>query len=314
MLEVGLVRYDAACRAIAEANAVDEAKQIRDVSIAMKAYARQAKNKTLEADAWEIRMRAERRIGELMELQRGTVGLADGGDATRARVRGGPELEARPTLADAGIDKHLANRARKLTKTDDEEFDRRLAEGRTRILDVTERVRVDLAAPTAHVGQNSGDNEWFTPSEYIEAARTVLGEIDLDPASTAEANATVKATRFFTKEDDGLSQNWSGRIWMNPPYAQPLIEQFAEKLAEGVDQRAVIAAVVLVNNATETNWFRSIAERASAVCFPSSRIRFWHPAKPSAAPLQGQAVLYIGSQSPAFCAQFTAFGLLWVKP
>lgn len=173
----------------------------------MRAYAKQAKNKELEADAWVIRIRAERRIGELMQGQRESVGLAQG-----KRTDLGPERTQvdRPTLEDAGIDKHLADRARKLTKADAEEFERRLVEGRARILDTAERVRVDVLASSAHVGQNSGENEWYTPDEWIDAARKVMGGIDLDPASTVEANRVIKAKAFFALDDDGLKQKWSG--------------------------------------------------------------------------------------------------------
>ena len=86
-----------------------------DRAIALMAYARQAKNRDLEVDAFEIRARAERRTGELMAAQRETVGVArPPGDNQygRAEDRGFENPEAVPTLAAAGIDKNLAHRAR----------------------------------------------------------------------------------------------------------------------------------------------------------------------------------------------------------
>ena len=78
-----LIKYDAACRAIAAAKHVDEVKHIRDASIAMKAYARQAKNHTMEADAIEIRMRATRRMDQMRQDQKATVGTGEGCARTR---------------------------------------------------------------------------------------------------------------------------------------------------------------------------------------------------------------------------------------
>lgn len=169
------------------------------------------------------------------------------------------------------------------------------------------------AAP-AHVSQNTGNHEWYTPQEYIDAATAVLGGIDLDPASCAEANAVVGAKTFYTIKDNGLEQRWRGRVWMNPPYAQPAIEHFAAKLADSVTVRDVTAAVVLVNNATETDWFRMISDVAAAVCFPAGRVRFWSADREAATPLQGQAVLYVGEHLERFREAFGPFGVVLVKP
>lgn len=160
-----------------------------------------------------------------------------------------------------------------------------------------------------HVAFNSGNNEWYTPAEYIEAARQVMGEIDLDPASSDIANRTVRAKHYLTAEQDGLRFEWAGRIWMNPPYAAELIGKFTDKLVSHFASNEITEAIVLVNNATETAWFQSMLAVSSAVCFLKRRVKFLDmDGNASGAPLQGQAILYFGSNTKEFTDAFGGFG------
>ena len=128
-----LTRYDAACRALAAVRSVDEVKDIRDQAVAMAAYARQAKNRDLEADAVEIRMRATRRLDQLRLAQKETVGLNQGAVPGKTGLRGNPVLDPRPTLASQGIDKNLAHQARLLGALSDEKFEAVVADARDKV-------------------------------------------------------------------------------------------------------------------------------------------------------------------------------------
>ena len=157
-----------------------------------------------------------------------------------------------------------------------------------------------------HVANNSGNNEWYTPAELIEAARNAMGSIDVDPASNDIAQKVVKAGTYYTAETNGLDKTWTGNVWINPPYASDLIGKFIDKLiAERQNYRQ---AIVLVNNATETEWFNKIISISSAVCFPKSRVKFYMPDGKTGAPLQGQAVLYIGENKDKFYSAFACVG------
>ena len=162
-----------------------------------------------------------------------------------------------------------------------------------------------------HVAKATGDNEWYTPSRFIAAARMCMGGIDLDPATSVEANAAINADRFYTLEDDGLNEPWAGRVWLNPPYAGDLVGKFTGKLRNHFVAGEVTSALVLVNNATETTWFQQLASDAVALCFPSSRVKFWGPNKNTGAPLQGQVVVYLGADTRAFTNAFISLGLIY---
>jgi phage N-6-adenine-methyltransferase len=162
-----------------------------------------------------------------------------------------------------------------------------------------------------HVSHNSGENEWYTPAQFIEAARRAMGSIDTDPASSGLANETVKAKKYYTAEDDGRDQKWGGNVWMNPPYSQPLISEFIDAFAIKYNAGEFNQACVLVNNATETNWYQSLLVYASAVCFLKGRVKFIDKnGNPSGAPLQGQTVLYFGNKEKSFIDAFSEFGII----
>ena len=93
----GLIKYEAARLALSECKHVDEAKDWADKAAAMQAYGRMAKDKTMEVDAAEIRLRAERRLGELIIAQKESIGLAKPGPRS---VVSDDRIQI-PTLADA---------------------------------------------------------------------------------------------------------------------------------------------------------------------------------------------------------------------
>ena len=158
--------------------------------------------------------------------------------------------------------------------------------------------------------ETTHDNEWFTPPEYIELARRVLDEIDLDPASHQAAQKTVQAKEFFTPDQDGLTKEWHGRVWLNPPYAQPAIGHFVDKLVSEITKKRVSAAILLTHNYTDTAWFHKAAEHSSAICFTRGRIRFVALDGGIAAPTQGQAFFYFGDNVGSFVSAFVEIGLV----
>lgn len=159
-----------------------------------------------------------------------------------------------------------------------------------------------------HVTYNGGNNEWYTPEPYITAAVNVMGSIDLDPASSMFANKVVGAKKIYTIEDDGLTKQWRGRIWLNPPYASRLINKFCDKLCNHFIASEVTEAIVLVNNATDTAWFNTLAKYASAIVFTNGRVRFYAYDGRKSQPLQGQAVIYLGKNKEKFIEYFGVFG------
>ena len=124
----------------------------------------------------------------------------------------------------------------------------------------------------------------------------------------------VQARHYYTCEHNGLLYPWGGRVWMNPPYAASLVGQFTHKLVVHLQAGDVSAAIVLVNNATETRWFQELLAVCQAICTPHGRVRFLDAQGHPGAPLQGQAVLYSGPEMAHFVTTFKDFGPVLVMP
>jgi phage N-6-adenine-methyltransferase len=158
----------------------------------------------------------------------------------------------------------------------------------------------------------TGNDHWYTPSEHIERARRVLGRIYLDPASSAIAQRRVRADNFFTEADDGLAQEWHGRVWLNPPYSKGLIGRFTDKLVSEYISGNVTEAILLVNDSTDTKWFHKAADGCAVVCFTKGRVSFLTPSgEQVGSPAMGNAFFYFGAEPEKFASEFGEIGLVW---
>jgi hypothetical protein len=106
----------------------------------------------------------------------------------------------------------------------------------------------------------------LTPPEIIKA----LGPFDLDPCASVDQPWRTADVQY-TIEDDGLSQEWTGLVWCNPPFG-PDAEQWLARLADHGD------GIALVPARTETRWFvKTVWDKADAILFLHGRPHFHHP-------------------------------------
>lgn len=292
-------RISEARRALAAASTLEDVMQIRDQAEALRVYVKAAAAGLEAANAAaEIKLRAERKAGEMLAAMEKNEGNRYGGNSVLPP----------PSLDDLGIDKMQSSRWQREAKVPEEEFEAYIESCCYEGKEITQAGLLKIANGS-HVSLNSGENEWYTPPEILESARLAMGSIDLDPASCETAQENVRANRYYVITDDGLSKKWQGNVWLNPPYGKDVIGLFAAKAV--AERERYKQAVVLVNNATETAWFSAIASVASAICFLRGRVRFLDKSgKPANTPVQGQAVLYIGSDVAKFCEAFAGMGLI----
>lgn len=161
----------------------------------------------------------------------------------------------------------------------------------------------------------SKNNEWYTPSEYIDAARDVMGGIDLDPASCAMANQTVKAARYYTKEQNGLMQDWTcSCMRLNPPFGttrnRSNIGLFTEKLLHEYQKGKVEQALLMTISSMQSSWFPLLWD--FPICFIHHEIKFLNPSLTHIRCNHrfGWAITYLGLNSQKFIDTFSKFGCI----
>jgi hypothetical protein len=167
-------------------------------------------------------------------------------------------------------------------------------------------LRDALQAITA--GTQEKSVEHYTPKEYLDAARQVFGgTIDLDPASCADANRFVRATAFFTKEDDGLSQEWWGNVFLNHPYdGTPLwIEKALREYRDG----RTTAVIIVLNGRTAVSSSFRFNDVDHLRCYPNKPLKFRGPGgEASRGKADFSALFYLGNEVDAFERAFEVFG------
>ena len=161
-------------------------------------------------------------------------------------------------------------------------------------------------------------NEFFTPSYIIEIARACMGAIDLDPASCAIANETVKATAFYDLKQDGLRQPWFGRVWLNPPYGKfsaPFVRKAVEEFKAGRIEQVII---LLRLTHIATAWYHDAMQVENISCIPRKRINFesllFGQISDGANNNGGSAIIGLGIPREGFEAPFGKLGKIAFVP
>ena len=248
-----LIKYEAACRALAECKSVDEVKTWADKAAAMQAYGRMAKDKTLEVDAAEIRIRAERRLGEMLAQQKadgglntGVAGAAGPGRGNKNVVVADDRVSKAPKLSDAGISKDLSSRAQKLAAVPEAEFEAEVGQWRERVSEEGRRVSARLQA----AGEREQKKRDITPAP--EAAPTNADEL-------AELQHTVAD---LAAENERLSDRLAVEVMDASEEEKTAAFQTINELRERV---RVLEAEVSALKASRDTYMRESAEKQKQI-------------------------------------------------
>jgi hypothetical protein len=307
-----LATVEAVARAralLAESQDLGDVLELRDQAVAMAAYAKQKTDSTeAYASAWKIQKLAERRFGELSsKLPKSKPGpRASTAEIDQDPVLTPPPVPKKQALAALGITPANAARFERSAEIPEDEF-------KARIDQSADRMRKGKAAKNPESTTSASDyhsDEWGTPAKFVEAARAVFGgAIELDPASNAMAQNTVRAERWHHKTDSGLIIPWNAKsVWLNFPFSRLLAANFVEKCCTEYAAGNFPEGIVLSNSSTETGWYQSLLKSCSAICLPDERIAFELMGRPVDDNRNAQTFFYLGDQLQAFHREFHQFG------
>lgn len=183
------------------------------------------------------------------------------------------------------------------------------------IFDRQEAIRNQRMGVTVY---SSESNEWYTPAWVTARAAAVMGNIDLDPASSQTAQMIHKADEWYGLDHpdpdrrDGLTPEWYGCVWLNPPYGRSEdghnAQLWSRKLINEWKAGRVNAGVLLVKAALGYNWFEELW-RELPVCFLRERLSFVRPdGTDDGQSKQATALFYVGSKSDQFVEVFSQYG------
>ena len=141
---------------------------------------------------------------------------------------------------------------------------------------------------------SSKSNEWATPQDFYNKLNAEFG-FTLDPCATP---TTAKCSSYYTKDDDGLSKDWSGHtVFMNPPYGRKQKDWIEKAFQEG--EKSNTTVVALVPARTDTKAWHNYCMKASEIRFVKGRLKFGQGAsKTNSAPFPSAVVVFSGSPPP----------------
>lgn len=159
------------------------------------------------------------------------------------------------------------------------------------------------------INQDSHDYEYYTPLEIVNAARFVMGGITLDPFSSDVANKKIGAEKIFTVNDNGLSQKWFGKVWMNHPFGRKMNKLCIEKIVKEYISGNIEMACCITFAATSELWFKPLLEYPQ--CFLSPRTNYFLPnGELKRGVTKGSVVTYFGEDINKFKEFFSKFGVV----